>query len=205
MEIEIEMFSNWTVNNLERAVIASGYPMLITIPPPSEPTERDWARADRLARHPANSGHCNFLKGINVFVDVTAGGNWWAQAQRYQHFTLVSSQSKMHRGLQFDLGQRMPDVDPRIIALARQLQTDCIEGRCTLDRFLNSLPSGLQLTCAVSTNYLQLRTMHQQRRHHPLRGWRLFVEWVEQLPKSGWITNAQETNEEKEEKKIHTP
>ena len=50
-------------------------------------------------------------------------------------------------------------------------------------KLLYSTPSGLKLTARVTTNYLQLMTMYQQRHHHRLPEWRQFCdELIVKLP-----------------------
>ena len=186
------MISKWTVNNLARAVMVAGYPMRIDIPDTEEiPNNKDYERCAKLATYPANSGHCNFLKGINVFLDVNASCQWWAQAGRYRDFTIVSSQSKMHRALQMDMGKQLPCADPYIVARIRTLQTDCIEGRLNFNLFLENLPIGFMLKAGVTTNYMQLKTMYNQRKNHALPEWKTFIKWVEELPYSNWITGEE--------------
>lgn len=48
---------------------------------------------------------------------------------------------------------------------------------------LNNTPHGLRLAAGITTNYLQLKTMKQQRRGHRLEEWyHDFVDWVDDLP-----------------------
>ena len=48
---------------------------------------------------------------------------------------------------------------------------------------LYNIPSGFELTAAMTTNYLQLKTIYQQRRHHALPDWQMFCDWIETLPR----------------------
>ncbi|MGL5796923.1 MAG: hypothetical protein ACRCYT_01835 [Cetobacterium sp.] len=48
---------------------------------------------------------------------------------------------------------------------------------------ISCLPSGFEMEMEIVTNYLQLKTIHQQRRHHKLPDWQVFCSWVESLPK----------------------
>ena len=51
------------------------------------------------------------------------------------------------------------------------------------------LPEGFIQTRMVSLNYQVLRTMYNQRKNHRLSGWNTdFVNWVNTLPVSEWIT-----------------
>lgn len=50
-------------------------------------------------------------------------------------------------------------------------------------RILSNCPQGLMKTMRVSTNYLQLKTIYLQRRHHKLKeDWGAFCEWCLTLP-----------------------
>ena len=177
-----------SVASLDRAAIASGYPMAVTMPSHTVPTENDWKRADRLAGMPSNSGHCNFLKGVLVTADFTGSMKWWVQAQRYTWFTIVSSQSTMHRGESFPLDDMLPGVPKPLIQMLKQMQIDCVEGRITHEQFIKCIPDGLEYGAMVVTNYMQLRNMFAQRKHHPLSDWKQFCAWIYTLPKHGWIT-----------------
>ena len=51
------------------------------------------------------------------------------------------------------------------------------------------LPEGFIQTRMVSLNYEVLRNMYRQRKSHRLRGWKEdFVNWINTLPMSEWIT-----------------
>ena len=63
--------------------------------------------------------------------------------------------------------------------------------------FLNiiyNIPSGFELTARMTTNYLQLKTIYGQRRYHKLPCWQMFCDWIEELPKSEWITGGKNEN-----------
>lgn len=47
---------------------------------------------------------------------------------------------------------------------------------------ISSCPQGLEKTMRISTNYLQLKTMWHQRRHHKLKDWQVFCDEIEKLP-----------------------
>ena len=48
---------------------------------------------------------------------------------------------------------------------------------------LYNIPSGFELTAAMTTNYRQLKTIYQQRRPHPLPDWQMFCDFCETLPR----------------------
>lgn len=186
MEFKI---TNSEVYGLERAVKASGNPMR-TVIDESDCGEKDFRRASKLGNTHAGEGHDNYLKGILVHLDVTAPLYWWKQAQRYHWFDFVSSQSTMHCLLKFDVAtQCVPETDPDILRILSQKVQDYLAmpedapGRAEAWRGLvASLPCGFCLGATMTTNYQQLKTMYNQRRHHKLKEWHVFCDWCESLP-----------------------
>lgn len=149
-------------------------------------------RAATLAKNPADSGHANFLKGVLVAVNVTAPIKWWVQAQRYSHFTIVSSQSTMHRGPRFNLRRMLPLGFPDdLIKLLEGYQAAVEKGEMSKEDFVKLLPTGLEYTARVTTNYLQLKIMYQQRRTHTLEEWGVVCDWCKTLPLSSLITGIE--------------
>lgn len=50
-------------------------------------------------------------------------------------------------------------------------------------KIISNCPMGLEQTMGISTNYLQLKTIYLQRRHHKLKeDWGPFCAWCESLP-----------------------
>jgi hypothetical protein len=50
-------------------------------------------------------------------------------------------------------------------------------------RIVSNTPMGLEQTMRISTNYLQLRTIYEQRKNHKLKDdWGVFCDWCETLP-----------------------
>lgn len=49
-------------------------------------------------------------------------------------------------------------------------------------QILSNCPLGLEMWMRVSLNYEQLATMYKQRRHHKLKEWHIFCDWIETLP-----------------------
>lgn len=48
---------------------------------------------------------------------------------------------------------------------------------------ISCLPSGFEMEMEIVTNYLQLKTIYEQRKYHKLPDWGVFCEWIESLPK----------------------
>lgn len=51
-------------------------------------------------------------------------------------------------------------------------------------KIISNAPLGLEQTMRVTTNYLQLKTIYNQRRHHKLKeDWGAFCDWCLTLPR----------------------
>ena len=189
--------SNVRVYGLDEAIRAAKYPKAV---------ELDCLTAELTNGIKACStchtgtGHDNFLKGIIVQFDLTLSEKAWPEAQRYHWLDFVSSCSTMHK-LQAmkpkDCCNRY--VDPRVIGILQEkidrynwlvatnkkpeynINPDEIkEARLEM---LYNIPSGFELTAAMTTNYQQLKTIYQQRRNHALPDWQTFCDWIETLPR----------------------
>ena len=202
--------SNVRVYGLDEAIRAAKYPKAV---------ELDGLTAEltdgikACSTCPTGTGHDNFLKGIIVQFDLTLSEKAWPEAQRYHWLDFVSSCSTMHK-LQAmkpkDCCNRY--VDPRVIDVLQEkidrynwlvatnkkpeynINPDEIkEARLEM---LYNIPSGFELTAAMTTNYLQLKTILQQRRHHALPDWQMFCDWMETLPRFLELTQrGYESNE----------
>lgn len=189
--------SNVRVYGLDEAIRAAKYPKAV---------ELDGLTAEltkgikACSTCPTGTGHDNFLKGIIVQFDLTLSEKAWPEAQRYHWLDFVSSCSTMHK-LQAmkpkDCCNRY--VDPRVIDILQEkidrynwlvatnkkpeynINPDEIkEARLEM---LYNIPSGFELTAAMTTNYLQLKTILQQRRNHALPDWQMFCDFIETLPR----------------------
>lgn len=141
-----------------------------------------YKRACRLAKTAVGSGHNNFLSGIMVSLTITATVKWWEQFQRYHFKQIVSSMSTMHRIRQMmDEGtiKFNPKTDKSVIEKFMELVKD---ESVTDEQLAYSCPMGIELTAHVTTNYLQLRTMWEQRHNHRLEEWREFCMFIGYLP-----------------------
>ncbi|MGL5803140.1 MAG: hypothetical protein ACRCX7_11200 [Cetobacterium sp.] len=49
-------------------------------------------------------------------------------------------------------------------------------------QIISCLPSGFEMEMEIVTNYLQLKTILEQRKYHKLPDWRVFCDWIESLP-----------------------
>lgn len=209
--------SNLKVYDLEQTLVASGYAMIeeydeVNVKIQSHDlsvaidysnhfeTENDnkhYRRALKLCKAPLNSGHVSFAKGIVVNMDITFTNKAWIEFQRYHFADIITGMSTMHRISKFDLEKAFNEyTDPQIIKRLEELQETYLETKDKEDylRLLYSTPAGLEMTNRVTTNYLQLMNMWEQRHNHRLPEWRQFCdELLEKLPlfKEFLIANGQ--------------
>lgn len=144
---------------------------------------------------PTGEGHDNALNGIIVQFDLTFSQKAWVELQRYHFVDFVSSCSTMHK-LQ-NMNPRLQCnryVDPRAIDILQEkineynrlLKAKKEQGLAVADEelkwarleMLYNIPSGFELTAAMTTNYRQLKTIYQQRRNHALTDWQVFCDFA---------------------------
>ena len=193
--------TNYKVYDLEESIIASGLPMQAEYKEDTFSNQAEllfysdiellrknlhFKRACKLAANPAGSGHNNFLSGIVVSMNVTATQVWWMQLERYHFVQIVSSQSKMHRLTKMLEADGCCDCHPKVHPDFLPY-SECMEDFETL---IYNCPMGLELTARITTNYLQLKTIWNQRHNHKLEEWRKFCAFIESLPfAKEFITN----------------
>ena len=188
--------SNVRVYGLDEAIRAAKYPKAV---------ELDGLTAEltkgikACSTCPTGTGHDNFLKGIIVQFDLTISEKAWLQAERYRFLDFVSSCSMMHKLQNMNpRTQCNRYVDPRVVDVLNEkideynrLVNVRKEGIAVTDETLKearlemlyNAPLGFELTAAMTTNYLQLKTILQQRRNHLLPDWQVVCDWIESLPR----------------------
>lgn len=199
---------NTRIYGLEESLVASGYPMQSTEVIDIaciELNERAYKRGVHLGKAKAGSGHDCYLKGVIVQMDIKAPEYWWRQFDRYHFRDYVSSQSKMHKILEFDVNEvcnmfvshetinRLNET----IKLYNEFDESVAENRHIELRngvmipytkknifkvIVANIPAGLMLTARITTNYLQLKSIKAQRKAHKLQEWHSFIAWVDTLP-----------------------
>lgn len=188
---------NVNVYGLENSIRAAKYPKSVNI----ESLDTTLTKGIKAcANCKTGEGHDNFLKGIIVQFDLTFSNKAWVELQRYHFIDFVSSQSTMHKITKFDIKQQCNRyVDPRIIDIVQdkineynrlnELNEVNVFSKERQDimnelylEILYNVPSGFQITAGMTTNYQQLKTIYQQRRHHRLPDWQIFCDWCESLP-----------------------
>ena len=185
--------SNWKVYDLEESINACRYSMFNEIPEEID-FEKSLERAKKLAKCPTNSGECNFLCGIRVAYDIKYPQYISPELQRYHFNDIVTSQSKMHKLLKMNLEKCCNKYVTKetIDNLNKYIQEYNVihqVGSSTLEWYhkwmtvISNCPMGLELTMRCTTNYLQLRTIYHQRKHHKLiEDWGAYCSWIETLP-----------------------
>ncbi len=196
---------NIEVFGLEKAVKMSGYPM-ITGEPSTTITDKDFIRAKKLAFTPVGSGHNNFLKGITVMFDIKYPQYFTPQLQRYHFLDIVSSSSKMQKITKADIFSSCNQyVNKSILntvneyiqmynkcskdAVIYNMIDDCQDTKYILFmKIISNLPMGYEMWMGVTTNYLQLKTIYNQRKNHKLiEDWGAFCDMIKKLPYAEFI------------------
>ena len=194
---DMPQITNVEIYGLERAIRTAKYPKSVNI---NELDSELTKGIKSCANCNTGEGHDNFLKGIIVQFDLTFSNKAWVELQRYHFIDFVSSQSTMHKITKFDIKQQCNRyVDPRIIDIVqakineynRLVDYDMSHGK-SIERkrkleelyleILYNVPAGFELTAGMTTNYQQLKTIYQQRRHHRLPDWQMLCDWCETLP-----------------------
>ena len=175
--------ANSDVYNLENAIRASKYPMTLA---PESKNSSITPTVERLGSMERGSGHDNFLHGIIVAFDLTCSNKMWVEFQRYHFAEIVSSQSTMHRVVKLIEEENVFNeyVDSKIKLILMRMIREYKENPTTENylRILYNVPSGIELTAHIVTNYGQLKTMWLQRNSHRLPEWREFCDWILTLP-----------------------
>ena len=203
---------NVKVYDLEESVIACRNAMRLEMPEYTEEEFKEsLKRAITLCKTPNGSGHQTFLSGIRVSFDLKYPCYISPELQRYHWIDIVTSSSKMHKLLQMNLdmacnewvSQETIDKMRRLIDDYNSLKNGNFEyGIFSLrggkvreahskqemlcfqwHKIISECPHGLELFMRVSTNYLQLKTIYQQRKHHKLKfDWGAMCAMIEDLP-----------------------
>lgn len=190
---------NTEVFGIPRAILASHNPMSVgeintKLDAYESISSSGFDRGKKLGSAPSGSGHDNFLKGIIVQFDVKYPQYWSMEAQRYHWFSIISSQSKMTRLAAcvnnkdfYGMFNKYVDLDiirhTEEYLIKYNTETDPDQKYFWFMKALSNLPMGYELWMTISTNYLQLKTIYQQRKNHKLReDWKPFCDWCEGLP-----------------------
>lgn len=137
-----------------------------------------YRRGKALGQVKSGSGHNSMYKGVAFNMVIKFPLYWLKEYQRYHFTDIISSQSTMHKILEFDLSKMFSDeVDPRCIAVIEELrdeynnETDKDKKKDIWRKIINSCPDGLHMCMGITMNYLQAISMIQQRENHKLSEW----------------------------------
>ena len=200
--------SNVRVYGLDEAIRAAKYPKAVEL----DGLTAELTKGIKACLNcPTGEGHDNALNGIIVQFDLTFSQKAWVELQRYHFIDFVSSCSTMHK-LQ-NMNPRLQCnryVDPRTIDVLQEkideynrlLKAKKEQGFAITDEelkrarleMLYNIPSGFELTAAMTTNYRQLKTIYQQRRNHLLPDWKCMCDWIETLPRFMELTQKNYKN-----------
>ena len=195
---------NVRIYGIEESIIASGYPMQTETFNMNEINlkDKDLKRAMHLGNAVAGSGHDCFAKGITVLFDLQVPEYIWRQLDRYHFIDYVSSQSKMHRILKMDIDKACNkyvtetsinllnylieeynkinnDTDFKVKLRNGEVVTSKED---VFNMIIANTPSGIMLTARMTTNYLQLKSIVNQRSNHKMQEWRLLCDYFKTLP-----------------------
>lgn len=184
--------TNWKVYDLEESINACRYSMFEEIPENVD-FSKSLERAKKLVKCPTNSGECNFLTGIRVSFDIKYPQYIAPELQRYHFLQIVTSQSKMHKLTKMNIRNQCNKyvtdemcmfVNNFIISYNEAVKYGTkVEQYEAWMRLISNCPLGLELTMRCTTNYLQLRTIYNQRKNHKLKeDWGAFCTWITTLP-----------------------
>lgn len=181
--------SNVKVYDLKESVIACRNAMRTSLPEyTKEEFEKSLKRAIKLANTPNCSGHQTFLSGIRVSFDIIYPNYISPELQRYHWLDIVTSASKMHKLMEMDLDMCFTKY---VTEESKELMKKYVaqyKDNPTYENFmiaLNNCPQGIELFMRCSSNYLQLKTIYHQRKHHKLvEDWQegFCKDFVEKLP-----------------------
>ena len=181
--------TNWSVYDLKESVISCRNAMRLTPPEyTDEEFEASLLRAIKLANTPQGSGHSTFLCGIRVAFDIKYPAYFSPELQRYHFNDIVCSSSKMHRLVNMNMDLCFNEY---VTEDSKSMMKNLIQiynrdkSYENFMRVLSNCPLGIELFMRCTTNYLALRTIYHQRKHH-----RLVDDWqkgfigglIKQLP-----------------------
>lgn len=153
----------------------------------------------------AGEEHCKHLRMIMVWADITAPFYWWKQFDTYRIGIEKVSCSTMHklmsRELTFDDFEHDALIEKgfqsriiNVINLAIQQYKETDDPKVKADVFrgvVQYLPESYLQKRTVMMSYAALRNIYRQRKGHKLPEWEYFRTWVETLPESWMITDAE--------------
>ena len=149
-----------------------------------------YRRGKALGLVKPGSGHNSMFKGVTFNMVIDFPLYWLKEYQRYHFTDIISSQSTMHKILEFNLDDMFTDeVDPRAIEIIKDLkeqynlEQDKDKKKAIWRRLINTLPDGFHMSMGITMNYLQAISIVGQRKNHKLSEWSDdFVPFLLDLP-----------------------
>jgi hypothetical protein len=148
---------------------------------------KHFKRIVNLGNAKPNSGHDCAIKGIMIAVNIEADQSFWLQWERYHHQDTVSSMSTMHCLTKFNLydGLFSEYTDKRQIDILNEkiIEYNSNPTPDNFHRVIHNCPEGIELCRRVDSNYLQFKTMRNQREFHKMYAWsKDFLKLCDELP-----------------------
>ncbi len=181
--------------------------------------DKDYKLARGLSGCGTGEGHDSFLKDIVVWYDIKADHSFIIQLYRYHFRDTSSSTSKMHQITSRIIDPK--DCDERVskntidmcnwmikkykmmaenevtsLPLVFRMENDLYTKAELFEILVMNLPMGYEMTFGEITNYLQLKTIYNQRKTHKMSSWRTYCKWIESLPNSWLITGKVEDEQD---------
>ena len=182
---------NVRIYGLNESIIASGYPMQVDTFDMDKVVigDKDLKRVKHLGNATPGSGHDCFAKGVTVQFDLQVPEYIWRQLDRYHFIDYVSSQSKMHRILKMDIDKAcnkyvLESTKTNLKSLIDLYNKETVDlaKKELFNHIIANTPCGLMLTARMTTNYLQLKSIVNQRSNHRMQEWRLLCDYFKTLP-----------------------
>ena len=183
--------------------------------------ENDMNLCKKLCK--AGPSHRKFMRMITVIVDITAPLHWWKQMDTYTSGKVQNSTSTMHTitrkhlsmedfavncinedSISLDMMMRNTiDYINKLIDVYNMESTTAAEKAALWRAIIDILPSSYMQRRMVFLSYETLANIYNQRKGHKLAEWKEFLEWIEELPYSEFITGKfkEDEKEEKSDKK----
>jgi hypothetical protein len=145
-------------------------------------TDDKYTRAERRARALAfhGGGHNKFLESITVWLFIQAPRCWWSEYDTYRVGMTKNSSSTMHtldkrmtESYDYELGTSLKSIEAfnDVLALYKAKAVSISELKC-------NLPEGYLQERQITTNYMTLQNILNQREGHRLRFWNTHREEV---------------------------
>lgn len=182
--------------------------------------ENDMNLCKKLCK--AGPSHRKFMRMITVIVDMTAPLHWWKQMDTYTSGKVQNSTSTMHTitrkhlsmedfavnyinedSISLNMVQKTIDYINKLIDVYNMESTTAAEKAALWRAIIDILPSSYMQRRMVFLSYETLANIYNQRKGHKLAEWKEFLEWIEKLPYSEFITGKfkEDEKEKKSEKK----